>query len=131
MAVTPSRRGVAEPALPAEPARVQGWPARATAVLWQGGPVIALLLLCIYLSLATPHFLTWGNILNIARQTAINIILAVGQTLIIIGAGIDLSIGATMALSAGLTAVATTAGGGPVAVAIPPGLATGSLVAFL
>lgn len=93
--------------------------------------MIALLLLCIYLSLATPHFLTWGNILNIARQTAINIILAVGQTLIIIGAGIDLSIGATMALSACLTAVATTAWGWPVAVAIPAGLATGSLVGMI
>ncbi len=60
--------------------------------LLKGGPVIALILLSIYLSFATPHFLTGSNIINIARQTSITMILAIGQTLVIITGGIDLSV---------------------------------------
>lgn len=101
---------------------------RGARVLLQGGPVIMLLVLCIYLAVTTPHFLTVGNLVNIARQTSINIILAVGMTLIIIGAGIDLSVGATMALSACFTAVSVTYWGWPVWIGIPAGLAVGTLV---
>ena len=77
-------------------------------ILLKGGPIIALGLLIIYLSLASPFFLSASNMSNIARQSAINAILAVGMTLVIIGAGIDLSVAATMALSASVAAVAMT-----------------------
>ncbi|GAJ17494.1 unnamed protein product, partial [marine sediment metagenome] len=69
-------------------------------ILLKGGPIIAFLFLIIYLSFATPHFLSVSNFLNITRQSSINAILAVGQTMVIIGAGIDLSVGAVLALSA-------------------------------
>lgn len=77
----------------------------------RGGPVIVLLLLAVYLSLVTPYFLTVGNLVNIARQVSINTILSVGQTLVIISGGIDLSVGAVLALSASLGAVAMTSWG--------------------
>jgi ribose transport system permease protein len=78
------------------------------APLLRGGPIIALSFLIIYFSLASPHFGTWSNAKNIAQQNAYLIILAVGQTMVIIGAGIDLSVGAVMAVSASVMAVLAT-----------------------
>lgn len=59
-----------------------------------------LLLLCLFLSIFAKNFLTEGNIRNVLWQvTAIGII-AIGQTLVILTAGIDLSVGGIAALSA-------------------------------
>jgi ribose transport system permease protein len=76
--------------------------------LLQGGPIIALLLLVLYFSLASPHFASINNLKNIGQQNAYLIILAIGQTMVIIGAGIDLSVGAVMAVSASIMAVLAT-----------------------
>lgn len=76
--------------------------------LLRGGPFIALILLAAYLSIASPHFLTTSNLVNVARQTSITAILAVGQTLVILTAGIDLSVGAIAAISASVAAVLMT-----------------------
>jgi ribose/xylose/arabinose/galactoside ABC-type transport system permease subunit len=80
-----------------------GW-----STLLRGGPIIALLFLVLYFSLASPHFATVSNLKNIGEQNAYLIILAVGQTMVIIGAGIDLSVGAVMAVSASIMAVLAT-----------------------
>jgi ribose transport system permease protein len=72
------------------------------------GPVLALVLLGAYLSIATPHFLKTDNLVNITRQSAITAILAVGQTLVILTSGIDLSVGAIAAISASAAAVLMT-----------------------
>jgi len=77
-------------------------------VLLRGGPFIALILLSAYLSFATPYFLTVSNLTNVVRQSSITAILAVGQTIVILAAGIDLSVGAIAAFSASLAAVAMT-----------------------
>ena len=50
-------------------------------------------------------FLTWGNISNIFRQIAFNAILALGEFLVILTAGIDLSVGSILALAMMSTAV--------------------------
>ncbi|MBB3111495.1 rhamnose transport system permease protein [Paenibacillus phyllosphaerae] len=63
-------------------------------------------LLCVGVQLRNPSFLTWENINDIATNTAILAILSVGMMLVIITRGIDLSIGATLALS-GMTAALT------------------------
>ncbi|MGI3902675.1 MAG: ABC transporter permease [Janthinobacterium lividum] len=55
-----------------------------------------LLLMCIALSLSTDTFLTEKNITNLLRQGAMVAIIAVGQTFVIITAGIDLSVGAVV-----------------------------------
>ena len=47
----------------------------------------------------TPHFLTVSNLLNVAEQTSINAIVAVGMTFVILSGGIDLSVGSIVALS--------------------------------
>ncbi len=77
-------------------------------LLVRGGPLIALILLSTYLAFATPYFFTVGNLANVTRQSAITAILAVGQTFVILTAGIDLSVGAIAALSASVSAVLMT-----------------------
>jgi ribose/xylose/arabinose/galactoside ABC-type transport system permease subunit len=80
----------------------------ARAILLRGGAGMALLVLGVYLSVASPHFLTTSNLANILHQTAATAILAVGQTMVIIAAGIDLSVAATLGLSGSVAAVAMT-----------------------
>lgn len=62
------------------------------------GVSIALIILCSFLSIASPYFLTTDNIFNVLRQISIYAILAVGQALCIICGCMDLSIGNTMGL---------------------------------
>ncbi|MFL9936019.1 ABC transporter permease [Paraburkholderia sp. RL18-103-BIB-C] len=63
------------------------------------GIAVAFIALCIALSFSSDVFLTWGNWTNIIRQTAINGMLAIGVTFVILTRGIDLSVGAVMALA--------------------------------
>ena len=58
-----------------------------------------LIVLFIALSIASPAFLTADNLFNLGSQTSVNAVLAVGVTLVIITAGIDLSVGSVAALS--------------------------------
>ena len=86
----------------------------------------ALILIFIFFSLASPAFLTWENIKGILLATAVNGILALGVTFIIITAGIDLSVGTVMTLSAVMTGVFITFWGMPIPVGILAGLLTGT-----
>src|SRR5437868_10196419 len=61
-------------------------------------PLIVLLLAVVVFSLANPRFLQPSNLSLILQQVAIVGALAVGQTLVILTAGIDLSVGAVMIL---------------------------------
>ena len=70
------------------------------ATWWQRvGPLLGLAILCVALAIASPHFLTVDNLLNVLRQSAINAVLALGQLMVIITAGIDLSIGSIVGLA--------------------------------
>jgi ribose transport system permease protein len=86
--------------------------------------VIGLGVLCAILWALTPHFLTVSNLLNVAQQTSINAIVAVGMTFVIISGGIDLSVGSIVALS-GVVLGALLQGGQPLAVALAAALAVG------
>ena len=66
--------------------------------------IIGLLLLCTVLSLLTDRFLTTENSLNILRQTAVNICIATGMTIVVLTAGIDLSVGSVLALCGAIAA---------------------------
>ncbi|MFQ5822777.1 MAG: ABC transporter permease [bacterium] len=65
----------------------------------QFGTLLGLIGLSIVLWILTPYFLTISNLLNVAQQTSINAIIAVGMTFVIITAGIDLSVGSILAFS--------------------------------
>ncbi len=70
------------------------------------GLVISFALLCIAVALLSNRFLTVGNILNVLRTSAINGVISVGMTFVILTAGIDLSVGSLAALSAVVAATA-------------------------
>ena len=70
------------------------------AVLGKYGVYIALLVLFVSLSIASSSFLTVTNIFNILKQNSVYGILAVGMTFVIVTGGIDLSVGAIVAMSA-------------------------------
>jgi ribose transport system permease protein len=73
---------------------------------------------------ASPHFLTTDNLLNVMQQSAINAILGIGLTFVIISAGIDLSVGSILALC-GLVTADLLVTGSSVPVAILGGVAVG------
>src|SRR5512140_2426925 len=91
----------------------------------------ALILLFIVFSLASPYFLTFENIVGILLATAVNGVLALGVTFVIITAGIDLSVGTVMTLSAVMTGVAVTNMGLPIWVGVLTGLLTGALAGLV
>lgn len=64
------------------------------------GLVVVYVALFVYLSIRTPYFLTSGNISDLLREMAVLGIIAVGETLVILRAEIDLSVGSVLALSA-------------------------------
>jgi ribose transport system permease protein len=63
------------------------------------GPLLILIVLAAVISLLTPNFLKPANLGNIVAQTAVIAIVAVGQHLVILTRGIDLSVGANLALA--------------------------------
>ncbi|WP_442795563.1 ABC transporter permease [Pelobium manganitolerans] len=65
---------------------------------------VALILLCIGIALMSDKFLTVDNAWNVMRQISVNICISVGMTLIVLTAGIDLSVGAVLALAGAITA---------------------------
>lgn len=71
----------------------------------KNGVLLALLALWIVMSLASPHFLTMRNFLNLMLQITTPAILGVGMTLVIMTGGIDLSVGSVVAMSGALLAV--------------------------
>ncbi|EIL2909503.1 ribose ABC transporter permease [Vibrio alginolyticus] len=87
--------------------------------------LIALIFLIVVVSFLNPNFFTVDNILNILRQTSVNAIIAVGMTLVILTAGIDLSVGSVLALC-GAFAASMIALEVPVLVAVPTALVAGS-----
>ena len=91
-----------------------------------GGALIGLIALVIIFGILSPSFFTTYNIINIARQSSINLILAVGMTFVILTGGIDLSVGGLEALVGTLAAGCMVNGMSPV-LAVLIGLVIGLL----
>ena len=89
-------------------------------------PFLTLIALFVGLSIASPHFLTPTNIGSVIRQTAVLNIMALGMTMIIIAGGIDLSVGAILALS-GLLGCRLMAAGYPIWLGLCVGVLVGAL----
>jgi fructose transport system permease protein len=95
------------------------------------GPLAALLLACVFFSLRSEQFLTGSNLSLIIQQVMVVGTLAIGQTLIILTGGIDLSNGAIMAIgSIVMTKLAVTAGMPPL-LAIAAGIGTCTAIALV
>ena len=61
---------------------------------FQMGTLLALVIMCVVLSVANSNFYSYSNLMGILKQTAFNAFLATGMLLCLITAGIDLSVGA-------------------------------------
>ena len=88
-------------------------------------PLAGLLVVSILMALASDNFFNLSNILNVLRQVSIVAVLAVGMTFVILTGGIDLSVGAVMALVGTLVAGLIVHSGLPASVALPLGLLLG------
>jgi len=93
--------------------------------------LVVLLVLGTIFSLLTDTFLTIPNILNVLLQISIIAILGFGVTIIIISAGIDLSLGSVMALVGMGTAAILTSSTPSIFLAILGGLLIGGIVGFI
>ncbi|NPD65645.1 ABC transporter permease [Lichenicola cladoniae] len=100
-------------------------------------PLVGLIVVSIVMVFASDSFLSYSNITNILRQVSINALIAVGMTFVILTGGIDLSVGAVMALCGTVAAGLMAAGMNGVLALILClllgcgfGLANGAFVAF-
>ncbi|HEY0129134.1 MAG TPA: ABC transporter permease [Rubrobacter sp.] len=99
---------------------------RLSGVVSQLAAAGALIVVFAFLSFASPVFLSADNLFNIGSQTAVVAVIAIGMTLVIITAGIDLSVGSVAAL-AGVVGVSMMTGAElPVPLAILGGILVGA-----
>ncbi|MBA8853393.1 ribose transport system permease protein/inositol transport system permease protein [Ochrobactrum sp. J50] len=86
--------------------------------------LLMLITVAIYLAIASDYFLSPRNLLNVGRQASVVAIVALGQALVIIARGIDLSVGSVIGLSAVVAAI-TIRDTGYESVGLAAGLLTG------
>ena len=91
------------------------------------GPLVGLLLLCVFLTVMTDSFLSFRNFLNILDQITVLGIMAVGMTFVILIGGIDLSVGSVMALAMMVLGYLNVEAGMPMIIALSGALIVAGL----
>jgi len=104
---------------------------RIRAALGTLGPLIALLAACAFFATRSDRFLTGENLSIVLQQVMVVGVIAIGQTLIILTAGVDLSCGAVMALGGIVMTKFAAEMGVPVPLAVGSGLAATTLFGVL
>ena len=94
------------------------------------GVTFGVIALIIFFSFMQPRFMSWPNMMLIARHSSVLLVAAIGMTMVILVSQIDLSVGSVMSLSGAVAAYAMRAGWG-FATAILLGLLCGVVVGFL
>jgi ribose transport system permease protein len=89
---------------------------------------VVFVVIFIFLSIASPSFLTTTNLIGLLRQVALLLIVAVGMTFLIIAGGIDLSVGSSNAVTGVLCALLVTKLGFPTALGVAFGVLAGGLI---
>ena len=92
--------------------------------------LFALIVLFVAVALLSDRFLTFTNQMNITRQAAVFLIIAVGQTFVISSRGIDLSVGSIVGMTGCVMATMLLAGV-PVVFALAAGIGLGALVGLI
>ena len=103
---------------------------RVRAIIQKLAPLLSLILMAVILSTLSPYFLTVNNIFNIGLQMAVIAIMAIGEMMVIISAGIDLSVGSVLALS-GVTSTLMLVNGMGIFLSVLVGVLTGTLCGFI
>ncbi|WP_066041750.1 ABC transporter permease [Herbiconiux solani] len=99
---------------------------------WGGGillPIAAIIILIVVFSLLAPSFFQFSTLIGILRESSVLLVVAIGMTFVVLMGSIDLSVGATVTLSA--LVAATIAGSGNWLLAILAGLGVGILVGLV
>lgn len=89
--------------------------------------LLFIILAAIVMSIASPIFLTFDNIMAILLSLSIESIVVIGMTILMVSGGFDLSVGSTVALSSAVTAMSMTSGV-PIVVSIFLGLCVGTVI---
>ena len=89
--------------------------------------MLILVLLCLAMTLLSPYFLTTRNLSNLGFQASIVAVLALGQLLVILTRGIDLSVGSVVALAGVVGALSSAPGAAVIALMALSGLVVGAL----
>lgn len=95
------------------------------------GTAAITILLFIFFSIAAPMFLSVGNIMSLLRQTSVTAIISVGMAIVMLTGGIDLSVGAIVALSSIVCAGAMVNLSLPIPIAILLSLVVGAVVGLI
>jgi ribose transport system permease protein len=90
-----------------------------------------LIVVVILLTIASPYFLTANNLFNIGVQVSVVAIVAVGQTLVILTAGIDLSVGSVAGLGGILGTMAIAKAGFPIIPGVFIGVLAGAVIGLI
>jgi len=90
----------------------------------------SLIVLMAFFTAASPNFLTTDNLVSILQSTAVNGVLAIACTFVIITAGIDLSVGTMMTFCAVMAGVVLTYWGMPLPLGILAAILFGALCGF-
>jgi len=80
------------------------WRARFAALVQRQGALLALLLVCVFATMRYERFLTEENLTNVLRQNSMLGLIALGMTFVILTGGIDLSVGALLAVAGVISA---------------------------
>ncbi len=91
------------------------------------GIVMILLVMCVILTVSTEQFLVEDNIFSVLRQISFIAIIAIGECLVIITGGIDLSVGSIFAMSSVVATMSMVQWGVSVFVGVVIGLVVGAL----
>lgn len=99
-----------------------------TAALQKGVAFVVLIALLLFFSIFTTNFAAWNNMVNIMQATAVNGVLGVAVTFVIIAGGIDLAVGTMMTLTAVTAGLALTNAGLPLPLGIAAAISSGALM---
>ena len=89
---------------------------------------VVLIALLLFFSIFAPNFAAWNNMVNIMQATAVNGVLGVACTFVIVSAGIDLAVGTMMTLTAVVAGLLLTNAGLPLPIGIAGALGSGAMM---
>lgn len=120
---------VAEKSIPKQDKKTEKWSLKT--VFNKFGPLFGLIGLSGILAILSPSFLQMDNLMNIARQSSINALLALGMLLPILTAGIDLSVGSILAVSIVFAGLVSVTWGMPPLIGLIVCLAVGAIAGLI
>ena len=112
-------------AVPASPAAGSGL--FTTATMQKAVAFVVLVALLAFFSLFAPNFAAWNNMVNIMQATAVNGVLGVAVSFVIISGGIDLAVGTMMTLTAVMAGITLTNWGMPLPIGILGAMLSGAI----